>query len=471
MGSERTEPVRHGGRAVAVASITQLMVVLDGAVLTIALPSLASELHVAVASLPWVANAYALVLAGSLLLGGRIADLFGAVPCLRFGLALFALASLGAGFSPTFGWLLFFRVLQGFGAALLSPAGLALLSDSTSPGRDRERAIATWAITATIGATVGALVGGTLTQLFDWRWTLLINVAIAPVLLILTRDIGRRRRAGEERLRRAHFDIPGAALFLIGISSLTLAVTGSVEPLVRLAGAATAMAALTIFVFVELRGEHPVLPLRIVFTRRVGITNGAALLLIAGLSVVGFYTSLYAQVVTGLTPVQTALLLLPSAVAGAVMSRFVARVVSRFGEKNVRTAAPLVVAAAVALMAIVTLFQPPFWVMVPLMVLESVGAGAAVIVLTAASTRSLPPNRAGLAGGLITTSGQVGSSVGLALITSIAAALVGGGSTSLSDIAPRALTGQMAIALGIGAALTAGSSCFARRIPLGHAIH
>ncbi|GGF37755.1 MFS transporter [Subtercola lobariae] len=461
----------HSGRAVAVASVTQLIVVLDGAVLTIALPSLAADLNVPVASLPWVANAYALAVAGSLLLGGRIADLFGAVPCLRFGLGLFALASLGAGLSPTFGWLLFFRVMQGFGAALLSPAGLALLTDSTSPGHDRERAIATWSVTATVGGTVGALVGGTLTQVLDWRWTLLINVAIAPVLLLMTRNIGRRRQVSEERLRRAHFDIPGSFLFLVGISCVTLAVTSSVEIQIRLAGAVVALLALGVFVLVERRSEHPILPLAIVFTKRVGITNGAAILLIAGLSVMGFYTSLYAQIVTGLSPVQTALWLLPSAVAGAVTSKLVPRVITRLGEKSVRTAAPLVAAIALALLAVVALFEPPFYVMVPLIVLEAVGASTAVVVLTAASTRSLPPHRAGLAGGLITTSGQVGSSVGLALITGIAAAAIGGGNTSLTAVNPSALAGQMAIALGLGALITACASYFARRIPLGHAFH
>jgi MFS family permease len=165
------------------------------------------------------------------------------------------------------------------------------------------------------------------------------------------------------------------------------------------------------------------------------------------------------------------MLLLPSAVAGAVISRFVAPLVARFGEKAVRTIAPLVGSIALALLAVATLFQPPFWVMVPLLVLESVGAGAAVIVLTAASTRSLPPHRAGLAGGLITTSGQVGSSVGLALITGIAAAFVGGGATTLGAVPPSELAAQMAIGLGIGALFTAGSSYFSRRIPLGHAIH
>lgn len=453
-------------RAILIAAFTQLVVVLDGAVLTIALPSLASDLHVAVASLPWVANAYALPLAGSLLLGGRIADLFGAVPCLRVGLVLLAIASLGAGLAPTFEWLLFFRVAQALGAALLSPASLALLTDSTSPGHERERGIAIWSVTAVIGGAVGALVGGALTQVFDWRWTMLINVALAPAIVLLTRGIGRRREPSGERVRHQHFDVPGTLLFILGIGGLTLAVTLSVPSSVRWIAAVIAIAALAAFGLVESRSIHPLLPLRLLLTARVGLTNAAAFLMMAGLAVTGFYTSLYAQVVSGLSPLTTALLLLPSAIAAAVASRLVPRLIARFGERSLRTAASLTAAGALAALAGLTLLHPPFALMVPILVVQSAGASVGVIVLTSASTRSLPLHQAGLAGGLITTAGQVGSSVGLALLTGVAAAVVGGAQSGLASVDPAALAGQMAVAIALGAVVTALSAIAARAIPL-----
>ncbi|WP_157875281.1 MFS transporter [Arthrobacter sp. PAMC 25486] len=456
---------RHARRAVIIASITQLVVVLDGAVLLIALPLLAQDLGVGVASLPWVANAYALTMAGTLLLGGRIADLFGAVACLRLGLALFAVASLGAGLAPTFEILILFRLFQGLAAALLSPASLALITNSTSVGVDRERAIATWAVTATIGGTLGALLGGAVTQLIDWRWTLLINVFLAPALILMTKGITLGRAVEGGRPKRRHYDFPGAALLLVFVGFIMLSVTLSVDGRIRGWAVVVAVAALAAFVAVERRSAYPILPLSVMRSPRVTLTNGAAFLLMAGLAASGFYTSLYAQLVSGLSPIVTALALLPSAVASAVVAKLVPRLICRFGERALRASAPLLAAFASLLLAVAAFFQLPFAALIPLLILQSIGASIAVVTLTSASTRSLPARSAGLAGGLITTAGQVGSSIGLAVLVGLAALVAGSGSDSHET---GSIAVQMAVALAAGAVSTVTAGLLAQQIPPGN---
>ncbi|MEE4540376.1 MFS transporter [Streptomyces sp. V4-01] len=462
------EPGRHGRRAVAVASATQMMVVLDGAVLAIALPRMAGDLDVGTGSLPWVMNAYALPFAGFLLLGGRIADLVGPVRALRTGLAVFAAASLGAGLAPSFGVLLACRVFQGLGSALLSPASLVLLTRATSPGTERERAIAVWSVTAAIGASASALFGGLLTQTLGWRWVLLINVLIAPALFAAGRGAAPRWEPDERRPKG--LDVPGALLFVVAFAGLDLAATvdgGGSQTLRSALAGGVAVAALAALVVTERRVRHPLLPLRLLRSPRVAYTNAAAVVLLAGTAATGYYTTLYAQDVAGLAPLTTALCMLPGTVAGVLTSRNVPRLAVVLGERNCRTMGPVLVAAAQFGLAGCERAGAPFGALVPLLVVLSIGSSIAVITLTSSATRSLPSHQAGLAGGLITASGQSGGSIGLAALTGVAAAFTAAPAASPHAGASAAIVHQVGVALPLGAALALVATVLARRIPLG----
>lgn len=462
------DPGRTGRRAVAVASATQMMVVLDGAVLAVALPRMAGDLGVGTGALPWVMNAYALPFAGCLLLGGRIADLLGPVAALRIGLSVFAAASLGAGLAPGFGVLLTCRAFQGLGAALLSPASLVLLTRSTAPGAERERAIAVWSVTAAIGASASALFGGLLTQTLGWRWVLLINVVIAPALFAAGRGAAPRWTADERRPRG--LDVPGALLFVVAFAAVDLAATvggGGSQVLRSALAGGVAVAALGALVLTERRVRHPLLPLGLLRVPRVAYTNAAAAALLAGTAATGYYTTLYAQDVIGLAPLTTALFMLPGTVVGVLTSRNVPRLTVALGERNCRTAGPVLVAAAQLGLAACERGRAPFGALVPLLMLLSVGSSIAVITLTSAATRSLPAHRSGLAGGLITASGQSGGSLGLAALTGVAAALTATSGTSSDAARSAAIVHQVGVALPLGAALALAATFLARRIPLG----
>ncbi|WP_433892684.1 MFS transporter [Streptomyces sp. CA-111067] len=465
-----SENPHRSRRAVAVAAATQMMVVLDTAVLSIALPRMAADLSIGTGSLPWVMNAYALPFAGCLLLGGRIADLIGPVATLRIGLAVFAAASLGAGLAPSFGVLLVCRAFQGLGGALLSPASLVLLTRSTSPGTERDRAIAVWSVTAAIGASASALFGGLLTQTLGWRWVLLINVVIAPLLAVAGRGALPRRHPDEQRPRG--LDVPGAVLFMIAFAALDLAATvdGGGGQAVRSAVACgVAAAALVALVAAERRSRHPLLPLHLLRSPRVAYTNASAVMLLAGNATTGYYTTLYAQDVCGLAPLTTALWLLPGTVIGVLTSRNVPRLVLAFGERNCRTAGPVLVALAQLGLAACVYERVPFPALIPLLVVMSVGGSIAVITLTASATRSLPSHQAGLAGGLITASGQSGGSIGLAALTGAAAALTTTAGAASAAGRADAVVQQTAVALPLGFVLTLAATYLTRRIPLGAA--
>ncbi|MDL4821829.1 MFS transporter [Actinomadura opuntiae] len=453
----------------AVAAGTQMMVVLDTAVLAIALPRMAADLHIPTGALPWVMNAYALPFAAFLLLGGRIADLVGPVATLRIGLAVFAAASAGAGLAPSLGVLLACRGLQGLGGAMLSPASLALLTRSTAAGTERERAIAVWGVTASVGASASALFGGLLTQTLGWRWVLLINVAIAPLLAAAGR--GLPRDVSHEK-RPEGLDLVGMSLLVIAFGGIDLAATatgGGSQPLRSILAGGVAAAALGGLVMAERRVRHPLLPLRLLRSPRVAYTNAAAVALLAGTAATTYYTTLYAQDVSGLAPLTTAVCMLPATVSSVLTARAVPRLVVAVGTRNCRTAGPVLVALAQLGLAAGEHSHVEFAALIPLLVVQAVGSSISVITLTSSATRSLPAHQAGLAGGLITVSGQSGASIGLATLTGLAAALTATVDGSTAAARSAAIVGQVTIALPLGAVLATAAALLARRIPPGEA--
>src|SRR4051794_7911133 len=285
--------------ALAVLALAQFMVVLDVTIVNVALPAIQEALHFSADGLQWIVNAYTLTFGGLLLLGGRLSDLLGRRRVFMTGLGLFAAASLAGGFAPSAGLLIAARAVQGAGAALLSPAALALVTVTFPAGRERNVALGVWGALAGIGGTLGVVAGGVLVDSLGWEWIFFVNVPVAALALVAT-----PRLVGESRNEDARgFDLPGALLGTGGLIALVGAVIrtdvagwGSAEVLGLFAAAA---ALLTAFVAVEARTEHPLLPLRLFRIRGLGVS--AIALALNGGAFLGmfFLTALYLQQVHG----------------------------------------------------------------------------------------------------------------------------------------------------------------------------
>src|ERR671934_605440 len=250
--------------ALAVLVAAQFMVILDVAIVNVALPSIKLDLDFSETSLQWVISAYAIMFGGALLLGGRMADLIGRRRLFVAGLALFTASSLLDGLAWSEGSLIAFRSLQGLGAALLSPAALSILTTTFAEGRERNKALGIWGAVAGSGAAAGVLLGGALTSGLSWSWIFFINVPVGALVLAITPWLVRESRA---ELTHRHFDFTGAASITSGLMLLVYAMTRATQhgwATAETIGLLAASAALILaFVGVEMRSRAPLLPLRI----------------------------------------------------------------------------------------------------------------------------------------------------------------------------------------------------------------
>src|SRR5213080_2591555 len=250
--------------ALAVIVAAQFMVVLDVAIVNVALPSIRTDLHFSQESLQWVVTAYAILFGGALLLGGRMSDLLGRRRLFIAGLALFTVSSLLDGLAWSEGSLITFRALQGLGAALLSPAALSILTTTFEEGRERNIALGVWGAASGSGGAAGVLLGGALTSAFSWSWIFFINVPAGVLVLSLVPFLLQESRAN---LDHRHFDAAGAASITGGLMLLVYAMTRATqhswatgETIGLLAAAAALIVA---FVVIEVRSKAPLLPMRI----------------------------------------------------------------------------------------------------------------------------------------------------------------------------------------------------------------
>ncbi len=295
---------RWFGLALIVAA--QFMVVLDVAIVNVALPSIKTDLHFSQESLQWVVTAYAILFGGLLLLGGRLADLLGRRRIFVAGLVLFTVSSLLNGLAWSEGSLIGFRALQGLGAALLSPAALSILTTTFAEGRERNLALGVWGAASGSGAAAGVLLGGALTSAFGWSWIFFVNVPAGAIVLALTPMLLRESRAALS-LRR--FDTAGAASITGGLIVLVYALTRAVQHgwgTAETIGLLAASAALVVaFGVIELRSKAPLLPLRIFRLRTLTASNISGLLLSAAVFSQIFLLTLYMQEVLHYSALQT----------------------------------------------------------------------------------------------------------------------------------------------------------------------
>jgi len=394
----------------AVCCMAQFMVVLDISIVNVALPQMKAGLHLSPAGQQWVINAYTLTFAGLLLLGGRAADLFGRRRIFLLGLGLFTGFSLLAGLAQSGTWLITARALQGSSAAVLAPATLSLLTTTFSDPSARRRALGAWSATAASGAAIGVLAGGVLTDLLDWRWVLFVNVPIGMALLVGGAWALPRAPLGSA-VRR--LDLPGALAVTAGLAVLVYGIVGTNShpwgsawtTCVLALGAAL----LGVFVLIEARlAEHPLVPLEVFRRRSLTAANGVSMAIGGSIFSLFFFLSLYLQQVNGYTPLRAGLAFLPLGLSILGAALLAASLVARLGVRRQLVIGLLMVAGGLAWMAQLAPGDN-YWstVLLPEL-LCGTGFGLSLLPMTLGATAGVPPQQAGLASGLVTTTRQVG---------------------------------------------------------------
>ena len=407
--------------ALAALALAQFLVVLDASIVNIAIPTLGADLGLGPAALAWVITAYVLPFGSLLLLGGRLADRFGHRRIFLVGTAAFLGASALAGLATTGELLLAARALQGASAALLAPASLALVTRLFTSTRDRARALGIWGAVAGAGSAAGVLLGGVLTAAFGWQAVFFVNVPVGVVVLAAIPFLVRRDVPGA----RTRLDLAGAATVTGALVALVAGLTsaehlGFTDPMViaLLAGAVALGAA---FVAIERRATDPLVPFATFANRSVSAGNVVMLLLGGAMVALFFALSVFLQEVMHLDALGAGLTQLPLAVALVLVAGAVPPLVARFGVRNVLAASLLVFAGGLAWLAAAPV-GADFLVHVlgPTLAI-GVGLGGAFVTATQLAVHGVDGGEAGLAGGLVNTSQQVGGALGMAALATLAA--------------------------------------------------
>jgi EmrB/QacA subfamily drug resistance transporter len=405
-----------------IACMAQFMVVLDASVVNIALPSVQRGLHFSASNLQWIVNGYTLIFGGFLLLGGRAADLIGRKRLFVAGVVLFSCASLLNGFAQTSGMLIAGRALQGLGGALVSPAALSIVTTTFSDGEQRTKALGVWSAIAASGAAVGLLVGGVLTDLASWRWVFFVNVPVGIVTVALA-----VRYVMESRVEVAHrsFDIAGAIAVTGGLVVLVYTIVkaqafgwGSAR---TLGLGAVAIVLLVSFVAIERRSRAPLMRLGIFRIRALAVADTVLLLVASGMFGMFFFASLYVQEILGYSPLRAGLAFLP-VTAGIMIGAGLAQpLIRRFGVRNVSVAGITIATAGMLVMTQLPVHGSYVGNLLVGLLPMSLGMGLTFVPITLLGTSGVRGEDAGLASGLFNTAQQVGGSLGLAILSTLAA--------------------------------------------------
>ena len=435
------------GLAVLVAA--QFMVVLDIAIVNVALPTIKTDLHFTQASLQWVITAYSILFGGVLLLGGRMADLLGRRRLFMVGLGLFTISSLLDGFAWSEGSLIAFRALQGLGAALLAPAALSLLTTTFSEGRERNIALGIWGAVSGSGAAAGVLLGGVLTSAFSWSWIFFVNVPVGALVLGLSPWLLRESRA---LLDHRHYDIAGAASITSGLMVLVYALTHASQhgwATTETVGLLTASVVLVAaFIGIEMRSPAPLLPLRIFKLRTLSGSNLAALFSGAAVFSQFFLLTLYMQQVLHYSALQTGAAYITFTLAIIGFSVVSQALVTRIGIRPVLPAG-----LALATVGLLVYTQLPvnghyFWDLFPAFLVGGIGMAFAFVPMSIGALAGVEQRDAGVASGLLNTTQQIGGAIGVAVATTIATTYSAhyAHAHGLGTLAPAALTHGFEIA-------------------------
>ncbi|SFI66654.1 MFS transporter [Amycolatopsis sacchari] len=401
----------------------QFLDLVDASIVNVALPSIQRSLSFSQQNLQWVASGYVLTYGGFLLLGGRLGDLLGRRRMLLAGLMVFGVSSLAAGVATDAGLLVGSRLVQGFGAALMAPAALSELTTGFREGKDRNTALGVWGAISGIAAAVGLFLGGVLSQGPGWRWIFFVNPPICAVvagtaLVLLARD--RRGGAGRALDWQGAVLVTGSMLLLVySLVRAPDAGWGSVQTIATLAGSAVLMAA---FAANERRSRHPLVPFAILRVKGLVAADGTQLIAFAGFFSLLFYGTLYMQEVLHYSPLQAGAAYLPITGGFIVAGGIASQLVTRVGTRPLVVAGCLIAAAGIYYVSGVPLHGSYVRDLLPGFMVMSLGAGTVFVSITAAANAGVPADKAGLAAGLLNSSQQVGSALGLAILSAVAIA-------------------------------------------------
>jgi EmrB/QacA subfamily drug resistance transporter len=417
-------PPRRLGLALAVIATAQLMVVLDATIVNVALPHIQAALGFSGSNLEWVVNAYALAFGGLLLLGGRSGDLLGRRRIFIFGILLFSAASLLGGFATDQAWLLGARALQGVGGAFAAPTALSLIAITFPEGPPRNRAMGVYAAMSVAGGAVGLIAGGLLVQYANWRWVLFVNV---PIGLLVALAAPRVLRESEQR--RGAFDLPGAITGSLGLAALVYGLSsaatspngvshwGDTKVIVSLAAAAVLLVA---FGFIEARSKHALVPIRVLRNR--DRTGAYLIMLCVGTALFGmfFFLTLFVQNVWGYSALKTGVAYLPMIATVMVGSAVASQLVNRIGARPLLLAGSVIATGGMFWLSRINENSHYASGLLGPMMVTAVGMGLLFVPLSLVALAKVADNDAGVASSLLNTGQQVGGSIGLAILGTVA---------------------------------------------------
>jgi EmrB/QacA subfamily drug resistance transporter len=418
-------PAEGNGRtrwfALALIITAQFMVVLDIAIVNVALPSIRTDLHFSQENLQWVITAYSILFGGVLLLGGRLADMLGRRRIFVLGLTLFTVSSLLDGLSWSEGSLITFRALQGLGAALLSPAALSILMTTFAEGRERNVALGVWGAASGSGSAAGVLLGGALTSSFGWSWIFYINVPVGAIVIALTPFLLRESRV---EIQRRQFDFVGAVSITCGLVLLVYGMTraaqhgwGTGETVGLLVGAAVLIVA---FFVIESRSHAPLLPLKIFRLRTLAASNVAGLLMGAALFAQFLLLTLYMQEVLHYSALRTGVAYIGLTVTTIAFSAVSQGLVTKVGVRPIMPLGLALSTVALLMFARMPVHGHYFTDMFPAFLISGVGLALAFVPMSIGALTGVQPAEAGIASGLISTSQQIGGAIGVGIAVTIA---------------------------------------------------
>jgi EmrB/QacA subfamily drug resistance transporter len=444
-----------GRWVLAVTVLGSGIAALDATVVNIALPTIGRDFHTGIAALQWVMNGYTLALAAFLLIGGSLGDLFGRRKIYLIGIVWFTVASAACGFAPDVVFLIATRILQGAGAALLTPGSLAILQASFRPD-DRSRAIGAWSGLGGVATAAGPLIGGYLISAASWRWIFFINVPIAVAVFTMG---ARHVPESHDPDASTSIDYPGAAAVVLFLSGITFAFIeapglGWTSPTVLIM-VLLGVAGLAAFLVREIRAAAPMLPLSIFKDREFAATNGVTFIVYAALTGATFLLPVTLQVVSGYSPLESGLALLPLTIIMLTLSARSGKLAARIGPRLQMSAGPVVVGAGLVLLILATHGSNYFLYVLPAVIVFGLGLATTVAPLTSTAMSSAPAEHSGIASAVNNDVARFGGLLAVAVLPALA------GITGSAYLNAHALAAGFRTAVIISGALCAAGGLLA----------
>ncbi len=421
-GSRLVLRSRLGAITLVLLCAVQFLDIADSAIVNVALPSIQHSLGFSQQNLQWVASGYILTYGGFLLLGSRLGDLLGRRRMLLTGLAVFAISSLTAGLANSAGLLVAARLVQGTGAALMAPAALSALTTSFREGKDRNTALGVWGAVSGMAAAAGVFLGGVISQGPGWRWIFFVNPPVcvmvaAGAVALLARDRAAMTRGTAFDSQGAVLVTGGMLLLVYSLVRAPIAGWGSLQTILTLSGSAILLAA---FAANELRSRYPLVPFAILRVKGLVAADLTQLIAFTGFFSMFFYATLYMQEILHYSPLKAGAAYLPITAGFAIAGGTASQLVTRIGTRPVVVAGCLIAAAGIYYVSRVPPHGSYVSDLLPGFLVMSLGAGSVFVSVTAAANAGVPSDKAGLAAGLLNSSQQIGSALGLAILSAVA---------------------------------------------------